>query len=303
LAVTEPWRSGDIVADALVQVVPAYVFASSVLPERLLIAPRIGRTLRPRIEGDEGFDALMQSLHQDWPKTLIDALRFDSKGVRRLRGLMFLHGEVGDLVMRGIDAQGNPTGFEQALGAGNSRPVHGLNDLPDEWSKPASPWFPITKGVVDAWFAVYVGPLHEPRLIFFDLDLPADTTQVECGLDTDVEGDFPKWGVLLIEALSAAEFGRFEFDTIQQKTRISVVDGALGADQAKRALLRPGATYTVSVKYDVITAGADNKGQPDESGAVTLAGQTQQFRFATDMNPPDRIRHQRHAQAFEGLWP
>lgn len=289
LKVTEPWRSGDPLADALVQVVPAFVCTSNTISERLLVAPRTGGELQPRIEDDTRFDELINTFAIERLKALPDALRFNTKGTRRIRALVFLIPEVGKLVLRGIDQQGRPDGFETAIDNLNSRFVFGINDLPGEWRSPASPWFSTVKRVVDAWFQAYVGPLSEPPLIFLEVELPDDTAEVELGLDQDRQTNFPKWGVLIVEALSEAEFGRYKFDETQRKTKETVVNGALGADQSKRALLMPGAIYNVVLNYDVVATKADDKGNPAANGVTAPTSHSQQFRFKTDKAPPERL--------------
>ena len=102
--------------------------------------------------------------------------------------------------------------------------------------------------------------------------LPAVTAQVEIGLAGDVESRGPSWGILVFDSVTDAEVRRERFDQEQRDREIAVVDGALGADQAKRALLKPDATYTLTVGYDVAVADADAQGNPDEKKAESFPG-------------------------------
>lgn len=289
LTVTEPWRSRDPIADALVAAVPAYISVCRTLREHLLIAPRADRERQPRIRDDDRFDAILSRFPIPSREVLPDGIRFEFDGVRQLRMLTFFQREVGDKVLRGLDVDGKPNGFELQLDA-NGHPVFSMGDLPTEWKDPTRPWFDTVNNLMTAWQHCFVGPLREPELFFFEVDLPEETAAVEIGLKDEPRDPGPSWGVLLIEAIGAAEIARAEFDQTRRQTTISVLDGALGADQASRALLRPGSLYTMTVRYDVLTAPVDSSGtNADGSSAVALTGQVQQFQFKTDDRPPERL--------------
>lgn len=292
LRVTEPWRSGSALADGLAQVTPAYVRGAAVLPERLLVAPQTGKELRPAVPDDDRFAELFRALRPQGLNALADAVRLDTNGLRAVRVLLFVHRRVwenGMLMLRSLDTAGHSTGFERVIDPADSRLIHVLADLPPEWGGPVSPWMTAVEAVRNAWFQVFVGPMGEPALVLFEAALPEGTTQVEIGLATDFQTEWPNWGLLIVEGETEAEFLRSSFDEEDRKRRIEVVDGALGADQAKRALLLPNATYTVTVGYDVEVTGVDDKGDPKENEVKKATGMQQQFRFKTDDQPPARL--------------
>lgn len=292
LSVSEPWRSGDPLADGLARVDAAYVSATPLLAGRLLVAPHTGRDLLPAVADDADFATLFSALRPHGLEASADAVRIQSAGLRTVRVLLFVHVAVwehGLLTLRALDAAGNGTGFEQPIDPASSRQIHNAGDLPGEWRDPAGPWLQPVDGAVSAWFQAFVGPFNEAPLVLFEAELPAGTTQIEIGLMDDFEADTPNWGLLVVEGLTEAEFLRFSFDEENRRRSIEVVDGALHADQAKRALLRPNAVYTVDLTYDVEVTGADDGGNPKDGEAVPLTGQLQQFQFQTDDQPPDRL--------------
>jgi hypothetical protein len=292
LHVTEPWRSGDPLADSLADVDPAYVMGTSVLPERLLIGPRTGRELLPRLRDDAQFASLFQALHPQPLGALPAAVRLDTRGLRHVGVLLFIQRQSwaqGLMMLRALGADGAGTGMQVGLDPGSSREIHSTNDLPREWGDPASPWFPTVRAVLNAWFQVYVRLLGEPALVFFEADLPAGSAQIELGLRDELESHTPHWGLLLAAGLTEAEFARFSFDELNRKNRIDVVNGALGRDESKRALLRPDALYTIRATYDVAVADANDQGQPDTSKATVEKDHAQSFQFCTQANPPERL--------------
>ena len=150
-------------------------------------------------------------------------------------------------------------------------------------------WDPIAQRTIDAWNGCFVGPLGEPELYFFEIELPENVVHVEIGIGETERSERPKWGVLLIEAIASAEFARASFDETKRKTTISVVDGALGSDQSQRALLRPGSRYTMTVHYDVLSAAANKSGNPDTSAVASFNDRVQEFQFQTDNAAPARL--------------
>ncbi len=292
LKVIEPWRAGDALADGLAQVDPAYVSATPVLPDRLLVAPHTGRELIPVIADDQRFADLFNALRPQGLTALADALRINNGGLRAVRVLLFVDAELweqGLLLLRALDAAGNETGFVQPIDPNSSRQIHNLAELPDEWTDPTGLWNALVAGVHNSWWQLFNGLFREAPLIFFATELPPGTTQVEIGLVDDLQAETPHWGLLVIEGQTEAEFLRFSFDDENRKQSIEVVNGALHADEAKRALLHPNALYTVALTYDVAVTDADEKGNPREDKVATLADQQQQFRFQTDDQPPDRL--------------
>ena len=89
--------------------------------------------------------------------------------------------------------------------------------------------------------------------------------------------------------MTEAEFVRKAFDETHKRNRVEVVDGALGADQSKRALMHPNSIYTVTVDYAVAVATADDKGNLDPKTIETADPPPRIFRFRTDAEPPKRL--------------
>lgn len=292
LRVVEPWRLGNPIADSLVQVEPAYVRGAAGLRERVLVAPRTGAALAPRVPGDTPFVTLMKQFGQTGHRPAIDAIRLDPGGLRRIRGLFFaprldwIHGL---FVLRALDAGGNGIGWEQGLDPTTTRVISNVAQLVPEWSDPTSPWFPVVDGTIKTWNQIDIGLPAFAALFFFEAKLPAGCGQVEISLRQEL-GSLPShWGLLLVEALTEAEFARASFDETTQKTQIATINGALGADNSNRALLLPGATYTLEVKYDVLATSADEHGKPVDVKGATPTDGSQQFRFMTDARPPQRL--------------
>ena len=291
LRVTEPWRSGNTFADALTGATPAYICGKPLVLARPLVAPRTGLQLSTAVPNDNRIVELLRALRPHGFDSLADALRFNTDGLSTVRLLLFVPDNVwnGLLMLRPLNATATETGPPVHIDPGSSRLVHTLADLPAEWSHPASPWMPTVEALLNSWFQFYSGSFDIP-LVFVETDLPRSTTQVEVGITTDLHWTGPTWGVLALEAITEAERTRVDYDEEQRARQITEVEGALNADDANRALLRPNTTYTVTVGYDVEVTGADAHGNPaGEPLLLPKAAATQQFRFRTDDKPPDRL--------------
>ncbi len=287
----EPWRSGSSLVDGLAYQLPAYVFAAEDLPGRLLIAPRTGIDLQPAIPDDADFVDLFDELVQPAGDRLGDAVRLDTAGLAAVRLLLSVAGAVGTegtLVLRPLDGDGNRTGSDQPVEPPKAQQPTPAN-LPPEWLDPTGPWRPIIAAASDAWGRYRRAWDADVALVLMTADLPEGTTQVEIGLVRDVPPQHASWGLLVFDGITRAELMRFRFDKEDRDRRIDVVNGALGADQATRALLHPGATYTLTARYDVEVAPADGSGNPVVAEAEETAGLEQRFRFRTDDKPPERL--------------
>lgn len=299
LQVTEPWRSGEQLADGMILADPAYICARQGEPDRLLVAPHTGISLRPAVPNDHHFDELLQALRPGGLDALADAIRLNCGGLRAVRLLLFVHPVVWRhefLLLRALDNEGSPTGFEQTISPNTSRVITHPDELPSDWNDSDAPWRPLTEGACNFWFHSLGAIAERAKLVVFEADLPDGAAQLEIGLSKDFYdsdskkiGFLPNWGLLVIEGLLEAEFLRYNYDKEAVKQNIQVVNGALGADQGKRALLRPDAFYTVDLTYDVEAADNDGNGNPKEDDIQKLIGQRQQFRFKTDAKPPERL--------------
>jgi hypothetical protein len=299
LHVSEPWRSGDPLADGLLGVEPAIVFgapATGAPGERLLLAPRTGPQPLPEASEGELVPTLVGALRPLDPFSSADALRFDTGGLDRVRLLLLVDIGVledGLLQLRALDADAVEIEPQERLRIDASALLHDLADLPGEWTDPIGPWQVPVDALMDWLVTAFFGGVHiaeqSERLVLVETDLREGTTQIEIGSEVEVGerlgGSY--WGVLLVEGSSPAEKLRFSHDESVRQSEIDVVNGALGADQAKRALLEPNTTYTVSVTYDVAVADLDANGTPVPGGTSTDLAQ--RFAFATDDQPPARL--------------
>jgi hypothetical protein len=294
LRVSEPWRSGTPLADGLVQVAPAIAFGTPGILERALLGPRTGAELRPAVADDEQLAALVIAVGQPGGFRLADAVRIDAGGLTWVRLLLAIDPivwEAGLLRLRALDASGGETGFVLPIDTGTTASVGSLADLPGAWSDPAGPWQAPAAAAV-TWAASALSDQHL-RLVMVECALLEGTTQIEIGAEGEVSNivqvapEARYWGVILVEGSSLAEALRFEHDQTMRQSEIDVINGALGADQAKRALLAPNTAYTVSVTYDVAVADVDDKGGVMPAGSLT--DQVQRFRFQTDNAPPARL--------------
>jgi hypothetical protein len=299
LTVTEPWRTGDPLADALASVRAAYVFGNAAILDRedltgghLLVAPRTGVQLTPAVPGDD-FEKLFEKVVLAQTDDLLgDAVRFHAGGLTRVRLLLFGNGRLlpGTLVLRTLADDGQKTaGDVDVIGGGIAQPVPNEASLPPEWRDPSSPWQPLLAAAEAAWLRFKQTSPESLDLALVDTSLPDGTTQIELGLRADAAITETSWGMLLFEGWTTAEETRSAWDSESRQQQIDVVNGFLGADDAKRALLVPDAIYTVTVGYDVDVADADDKGNPQTAGAVSSTGQQQSFRFQTSAAPPARL--------------
>jgi hypothetical protein len=288
--VSEPWRTGDAVADSLEDVFPAYVFGAQG-GGRLLVAPRARRRPEPAVPGDDTFVDLFTQLHPD-TRRLGDALRIRTGTLRELRLLLFAHetvGTTGRLQLQALKDNGDRIGAAQQIEPPVAQTVTAAAAYPPPFMDPGKPWAPLIGGATAAWTGLVNAVDFIGTLVQVHVRLPAATAQVEIGLAVDVDVRGPSWGILVFDSVTDAEVRRERFEQEERDRQIAVVDGALGADQAKRALLAPDATYTLTVGYDVALANADAQGNPDEKKAEPFHGLQHQFKFKTGKNPPERL--------------
>lgn len=287
LEIIEPWRSGSPLSDALVDVDPASILAGAATAQRVLAAPFTTPELKPRVSGDRAFDALGAAIGLPRLRTLADALRLRTGGLRRLRALAFLTREGAQLMLLARGAADEEIGF-RASANDAGRVVGSVAELPQQWRDPAGPWHDRVAPLLGAGMPTLMA--RRSVLLLFEVDLPEGTMSVDLGL-VDNPPDAPgRWGLVVVEATTQAEFVRRALDETTLADKRKVVDGALGADQSTRALLRPDAHYTVAITYDVSTADADADGQPVPGSVRDGPGDiTRIFRFRTDVLPPSEL--------------
>jgi hypothetical protein len=254
--VSEPWRTGDAVADSLADVFPAYVFGVEGVGHRLLVAPRTGMGPKPAVPGDDAFVDLFSQVHPG-NRRLGDALRIRTGTLRELRLLLFVHETVGiggRLQLQALKDNGDRIGAAQQIEPPVAHSVTAAAAYPPPFLDPGKPWQPLIAGATAAWTGLVNAVDFSGTLVQVHVRLPAATAQVEIGLAGDVDVRGPSWGILVFDSVTDAEVRRRAHRREERDRQIAVVDGALGADQASRALLEPDATYTLTVGYDVAVA-------------------------------------------------
>lgn len=273
LTVTEPWRTGDPLAEALVAVQPAGIEVPAP-GVRLLRAPLTGKALEPRPLPEGMAQAIAAQVALPVLDTLPDALRLSFEGLRRLRALILVHGENWLFLCRAFDGTGAVLAENVLARSADARAVASPADLPPEWTDPAGPWH------------AQLDPLTGPgRLYLLEADLPEGTDHIDLGRLELGMPDPPPWRLAAVEALTEAEWRRARLDEEHRQERIRVVNGAFAAEDASRRLLRPGTAYRVTVNATVETAQADPQGNP-LAATPPRALPPQVFRFRTAVKAP-----------------
>lgn len=275
LAITEPWRTGDPFAEALVAVAPAEMVASGAA-FRTLRAPRTGPAIVPRPLPDGLLDSLGPTLRLPLLKTVPDALGLRFGGASRIRALVFADGEAWRFRLVCRDAGGHAIDEREVAAAGATPSITTVADLPPAWKDPAGPW------------ASLIAPaIGFGGLFLLAADLPEGTDHADLGFeDPGMEEPIP-WGLLAIEAWTAAEVRRAAIDTEKRTVAIKTVNGLFAAEDASRKLLHPDTSYVLTVRYVTETDAAKvTTGEaPVRSTPATNASQT--FRFRTAKEPPE----------------
>jgi hypothetical protein len=94
--------------------------------------------------------------------------------------------------------------------------------------------------------------------------------------------------VASVETLTAAEMGRFDFDSKEQTKKKGVLEAALAESSSDQALLAPNRKYRVEVTYDA-KSGKRPGGQGPVTDEQTFANQVQSLWFFTDNVAPPRL--------------
>jgi hypothetical protein len=295
LLVTEPWRTGNFMADTLVSILPAHVDGGLILSGgRGLLAPfpssrnsdPKGDGVPARVEGSLEFTALFNLARPSGIKSLPDSLRFEiglSVSVRVLLIMNKFVRELSRLVIQFLDAFGNPVGPQISLNQDNLQLVKQPADFPKEWLDPNGPWA--------ADMSTLAGQPSDPNwltALFTTRDLPPGAAMFELG-QIGGTADIPLWGILAIETLSQAEVARVDIDEETRRPGRSLIPGALGVDASLQALLLPDTIYTLKVSYTVEVTDADENGNARKDGIDPGTRRDQSFTFQTDNVPPTRL--------------
>lgn len=313
LHVTEQWRTGYSLIDALLAVDPA-----------LIIGPNtqmLGRILRsPFSEGElhtnvrEGTVAEIVQLalqeRQQQGTPLYNAILLHTGTLDRIRLLLQVPSRLLPLdllVLRACAADGTPLGDDMLV---DGRVINPATDLPPTWS--SGPWSAdVQKAIAQRDTALQQALHMETSYVLFEQELPEGTEQLELGIRAPEHLDefllqFLRYWVIGVEGWPLAERMRYDYDMETRSHNIKTVDGALRADSANLALLKPNTLYTVSVNYKVEVGeeyqadekpekgseqGENSRGQmvPIKKVGEATPADVPSFTFKTDNAPPTRI--------------
>lgn len=187
------------------------------------------------------------------------------------------------LVLRFRDATGRGLG-ERRVGSGDL--VSAGHPVPARWTDPAGPWAnPVERaGRITARVAATERTLV---LVLVQADLPRETVEIEIGWDRRLlqEREPPAFWVVAMEGLVASEARRREWDVTTTDTERSALETAVAQDPDDHALLVPGTTYTVRVRWQGESVQQDAR--PSASAPENWGpAQVQEYRFIAD--PPSR---------------
>jgi hypothetical protein len=265
---------------------PSFARTALLCQGRLLRSPADDED-RPAPHGDRDDAKLVDRVWSEEgfkPSDLADSVLFRvEEGLEALRIAILLTRRYLEkqLVVRFRDAKGATLG-EQRVSGGDL--VTAARSLPANWTDAAGPWAdPVERaGRVAARLAAANGSLV---LALVDSEPPRGTVEVEIGWDRARFGDQapPAFYVLALEALVAVESWRYEWDSTSTDTDRTALETAVSQDPDDHALLVPGTTYTVRVRWRAEAVKQDAKPAttaPENWGPE----QSQEFRFVAD--PP-----------------
>ena len=294
LLVTEPWRSGDALADSLVAVEPAYVSGILHRKGNLLISPLTGTKLEPRDIDPELIKLMAQNPILDLDG-LANAIRLETSGLKSMRLLLrmtqdlwetqtfALHGFHKGSVTPAVHIifpSSDPQIIRQQI-------IRQKEDLPETWLTEEL-WQPTVDALWETWKHAEEEFKDVQSFILIELEFDEVVTEIKIGVEADVE---EQWRLLLIEGITEAEFFRAAFDNTARNEQIKRVEGALNNDPSRRALLKAGATYTLTVGYDVSVTIPDEQDRPSlkDDDLKVETGLKQSFQFQTEAEPPTRL--------------
>lgn len=195
--------------------------------------------------------------------------------------------------------------------AGNDLPFDGFEvqviQQASDWLPVGHPWYGRVEQALEQLLELDLSPAF-----LLTCDLPEGTAQIEMGLrDMDEPrhhdiSEYPATFILLAAAgLPQAEYLRYTYDETDRKTTRSSLNGYLGSDPSRRALLAPETTYSVVVDYSVEIGEEADSAKPENAQyqearnsrndlvrVKPVANQDppeQRFTFRTDSLPPRRL--------------
>jgi hypothetical protein len=160
--------------------------------------------------------------------------------------------------------------------------------VPPDWTDPSGPWAdPVERaGRIAARVAATTngkaGEFGDLVLVLVHAELPGGTARVEVGWDREVARmPAPAFYVVAAEGLVTTELWRFEWDESSQSKDREALESVLTQDPDDHALLVPGATYTVRVRWEAESK--EQEAKPAASAPEAFTAQpAAEFRFQAD---------------------
>lgn len=255
----------------------------------------VGRILRSPVDdidepAPDGLDEDRRVVKKAWeevgftPSDLADSvlLRVED-GLHALRVLVLVPKEFSEkyLVLRFRDAKGNVLGERRTV---SNDMVQSNHPVPAAWTDPDGPWAnPVERaGRMAARVAALESSLM-PMLV--ELELPKEAVEVEVGWDRRLieRRIMPAFWLVAMEGMVASEAWRHDWDVTTVESDRDVLVTAVTQDPDDHALLVPGVTYTVRVKWQGASVKQDTKPAPN-AAPDWGSEETQEFRFTAD--PP-----------------
>lgn len=215
------------------------------------------------------------------PSELADTVRLGTEGGFRSLVLLLLaplervHGEL--LWVRYLGPEGAEISRQPVTGGDQVRPGR---PLPSRWTDPGGPWAASIDHAGQTAGRL-TGDRRDLALFLVDCEVPDPEATVEVGwlrVDDDRDRTFY---VVAAEGVGEAEFVRHHSESTSREDDREALENALTQDPDDHALLSPGATYTVVVKWK-----AESSDQEDRPAATTApiagAANTERFRFQAD---------------------
>jgi large repetitive protein len=258
---------------------------------RILRAPALD-SVDPAPEGTEADRELVLAAREKAgfkPSPLEDsiALRTDSAFERLTALLLVPRGtlEMKWLVLRFLDGKAQELGRQHVHGGDL---VHAGRPVPADWTDPSGPWAdPVERaGRIAARVAAATsgkdGSFGGVVLVLVHAEVPGGTAAVELGWDRETaQVPAPAFYVVAAEGLVTSEVWRFEWDESSHTKDREALESVLTQDPDDHALLVPGATYTVRVRWE-----AESKEQEAQPAATAPESFTAQppaeYRFQAD---------------------
>ena len=258
---------------------------------RILRSP-VGDSVDPAPEGTDADRKLVEAAREKAgfePSALEDSVVLGTDSTfERLTVLLLVPRrtlEMKWLVLAFMDEKGQELG-RQYVHSGDV--VDAGRPVPTAWTDPSGPWAdPVQRaGRIAARVAATAGgkqgEFDDVVLVLVHAELPGGAARVELGWDRErAELPAPAFYVVAAEGLVTSELWRFEWDESSHVKDRQALESVLTQDPDDHALLVPGATYTVRVRWEAESkeqAAQPAAGDPENFTAQPAA----EFRFQAD---------------------